>query len=225
MRPILENSRTRDETSFHLCSSVRTGKPRSLTNSRSSNPDFRRPLYTRSNRSIYSQLKMSCPAPSLKDLPKVAGDLKSELEGFNKSNNLKNADTQEKIILPSAEDVASEKNEKALITGIENFEKSKLKHTETQEKNPLPDKDVVQQEKTHQNLINGVEQFDKTTMRHALTTEKNVLPDPEVIEQEKGQKNFISGIENFDRTKMKHTETQEKNPLPTKEAIDQEKSA
>lgn len=50
---------------------------------------------------------MSCPlpavpAPALKDLPKVAGDLKSELESF-KSANLKNADTQEKIILPSAE--------------------------------------------------------------------------------------------------------------------------
>lgn len=51
---------------------------------------------------------MSCPVPAapappaLKDLPKVAGDLKSELEGF-KSSNLKNADTQEKIVLPSAE--------------------------------------------------------------------------------------------------------------------------
>lgn len=45
---------------------------------------------------------MSCPAPALKDLPRVAGDLKSELEGF-KTDSLKNADTQEKIILPSAE--------------------------------------------------------------------------------------------------------------------------
>lgn len=45
---------------------------------------------------------MACPAPALKDLPRVAGDLKSELEGF-KTGNLKNADTQEKIILPSAE--------------------------------------------------------------------------------------------------------------------------
>lgn len=41
-------------------------------------------------------------SPSLKDLPKVAGDLKSELEGF-KTTCLKNADTQEKIVLPTAE--------------------------------------------------------------------------------------------------------------------------
>lgn len=41
-------------------------------------------------------------APKLKDLPKVAGDLKNELEGF-KTTCLKNADTQEKIVLPTAE--------------------------------------------------------------------------------------------------------------------------
>jgi hypothetical protein len=41
-------------------------------------------------------------APSLKDLPKVANDLKSQLEGFNTSC-LKDVDTNEKIVLPSAE--------------------------------------------------------------------------------------------------------------------------
>lgn len=48
-------------------------------------------------------LEMAAPAcPPLKDLPKVAGDLKNELEGF-KTTCLKNTDTQEKIILPTAE--------------------------------------------------------------------------------------------------------------------------
>lgn len=45
---------------------------------------------------------MACPAPALKDLPRVAGDFKSELEGF-KPGSLKNTDTQEKMVLPSAE--------------------------------------------------------------------------------------------------------------------------
>lgn len=49
---------------------------------------------------------MSCPiapdAPSLKDLPRVADDFKSELQGF-KTDNLKHADTQKKVVLPSAE--------------------------------------------------------------------------------------------------------------------------
>lgn len=41
-------------------------------------------------------------SPSLKDLPKVAVDLKSQLEGFN-HDNMKKASTNEKNILPSAE--------------------------------------------------------------------------------------------------------------------------
>lgn len=48
---------------------------------------------------------MSAPlSPSLKDLPKVAFDLKSELEGFN-TDNMKKADTNEKIVLPTAEGI------------------------------------------------------------------------------------------------------------------------
>lgn len=44
----------------------------------------------------------SVDAPSLKDLPKVAVDLKSQLEGFNTSC-LRDVDTNEKIVLPSAQ--------------------------------------------------------------------------------------------------------------------------
>lgn len=43
-------------------------------------------------------------SPSLKDLPKVAFDLKNQLEGFN-PDNMKKADTNEKIILPTAEGI------------------------------------------------------------------------------------------------------------------------
>lgn len=43
-------------------------------------------------------------APALKDCPKVAIDLKSQLEGFS-TDDLKNTDTCEKIILPSAEGI------------------------------------------------------------------------------------------------------------------------
>jgi hypothetical protein len=39
---------------------------------------------------------------SLKDLPKVNVDLKSELEGF-KTGSMKKAETQEKNVLPTAE--------------------------------------------------------------------------------------------------------------------------
>lgn len=40
-------------------------------------------------------------SPSLKDLPKVSFDLKNQLEGFN-PDQMKNVDTNEKVILPTA---------------------------------------------------------------------------------------------------------------------------
>ena len=41
-------------------------------------------------------------SPTLKDLPKVQTDLKSQLEQFDPSA-LKNVDPQEKVVLPTAE--------------------------------------------------------------------------------------------------------------------------
>lgn len=41
-------------------------------------------------------------APALKDLPRVDVTLKSQLEGFN-PDKLKDVDTQEKVVLPTAE--------------------------------------------------------------------------------------------------------------------------
>lgn len=40
--------------------------------------------------------------PALKDLPKVDETLKSQLEGFS-TNRLSHTETQEKVVLPSAE--------------------------------------------------------------------------------------------------------------------------
>ena len=56
---------------------------------------------------------MSNPvSPSLKNLPKVAVDLKSELEGFDPSC-MKKAATTEKNVLPSAEGMS-----KSFITNL-----------------------------------------------------------------------------------------------------------
>lgn len=43
-------------------------------------------------------------SPTLKDLPKVQSDLKSQLENFD-SQCLKNIDPQEKVVLPTAEGI------------------------------------------------------------------------------------------------------------------------
>ncbi|KYM96314.1 hypothetical protein ALC62_12965 [Cyphomyrmex costatus] len=155
-------------------------------------------------------------SPSLKDLPKVALDLKSELEGFNHGC-MKKAATAEKNVLPSAEDVRQERQHSELIHGVETFKADQLKHADTKEKIVLPNAKDVAAEKTQQTLIAGIEKFDTASLKHTETQEKNPLPDKDAIQQEKGKQQLISGIENFDPAKLKHAETLEKNPLPTKE--------
>lgn len=44
---------------------------------------------------------MAAVSPNLKDLPKVSDDLKTQLEAFDHEK-MKHADTQEKIVLPTA---------------------------------------------------------------------------------------------------------------------------
>uniref|UniRef100_A0A1W7R9F0 Thymosin beta-4 n=1 Tax=Hadrurus spadix TaxID=141984 RepID=A0A1W7R9F0_9SCOR len=85
-------------------------------------------------------------SPTKEDLPKVPDAMKSELSKFDPSK-MKHAQTNEKISLPSKEEIEQEKGQKKLLQGIEDFDPTKLKHTQTQEKNPLPTKEVIDQEK------------------------------------------------------------------------------
>merc|ERR1712212_1132993 len=73
-------------------------------------------------------------SPTLKDLPKVDTDLKSQLEGFT-PDKLKSSTTEDKTVLPTKEDIAAEKGQQALRAGIEGFDAAALKKTETCEKN------------------------------------------------------------------------------------------
>jgi hypothetical protein len=84
-------------------------------------------------------------SPTKEELPKIADQLKSELESEHK---LKHADTQEKLVLPSKEEINAEKGQKELLKSIETFDKNEnLNPTEVHEKNPLPTKEVIEQEK------------------------------------------------------------------------------
>lgn len=59
-------------------------------------------------------------APKLEDLPKVAVDLKSQLEGFS-TDKLKDTVTQEKIVLPTAEG-KSNKHNSMIFVFFNNFD-------------------------------------------------------------------------------------------------------
>uniref|UniRef100_T1JCD5 Thymosin beta n=1 Tax=Strigamia maritima TaxID=126957 RepID=T1JCD5_STRMM len=128
---------------------------------------------------------MSCPT---KELPKVPVDMKNELTNFDVKK-MKHTEVQEKINLPSMQDVAQEKAQTAVIKGVEEFSKESLKHSETREENILPDKDVIKQEKEindrSSKLKEGIAGFNPSQLKPTETQEKNTLPTVEVIEQEK----------------------------------------
>ena len=73
-------------------------------------------------------------------IPAVPVAIIEDLANFE-AKNLKHTDMQEKNVLPSKEDIESEKKHISLVTGLETFDKNKLKPTTTQEKIVLPDKE------------------------------------------------------------------------------------
>jgi len=110
-------------------------------------------------------------APTLEQLPKVAADLKTQLEGFAPAQ-LKNAQTTEKTALPTKEDIASEKKHQNLVQGIEGFDKKVMKSTETKEKVTLPDREDIAAEKGQQALRAGIEGFNASALKKTETQEK-----------------------------------------------------
>lgn len=117
-------------------------------------------------------------SPSLDELPKVEPNFKSELENFNHET-MNKIETVEKFILPAPEDIASEKNQQAILKGVEGFDATKLKHAETEVKVVLPDQKDIATEKTTQALLKGVESFDPKNLKHTETKESNSLPTKE----------------------------------------------
>ncbi|XP_064481410.1 thymosin beta-like isoform X2 [Ornithodoros turicata] len=97
--------------------------------------------------------------PSKESLPKVANEIQQELTNF-KQVTLKHTETQEKVVLPSKEDVQQEKIHNTLLHGVEHFEKQNLNHAETQEKVCLPNQQDIESEKEHKQIIEGIETFD-----------------------------------------------------------------
>ncbi|GAA48842.1 hypothetical protein CLF_102101 [Clonorchis sinensis] len=145
----------------------------------------------------------------------ASGDPKAVLKDISKfdKSGLEHVVPEEKIVLPSAEEIKQEKSEKALLDEIEKG--TQLKHTCTVEKNPLPTKQEIQHEKTEKQLLEEITHHPK--LRRASTLEKNPLPTPEVIAQEKKEKQLLDEIEHH--PKLKPAQTMEKNPLPTQEGV------
>lgn len=183
-------------------------------------------------------------SPSLKDLPNLNNDLKSQLINFNQEK-LKDVDVQEKIILPTAQGMTA--NLFFFLQDSRCFFSLLFLHVFLDYFAFLVD---ITQERVHTNLIQGVESFKTDQLKRTNTLEKVVLPNAEGmffficvlrlstapsflyvsvwlfvifefffcidVATEKSQKALFEGVEAFDTRKLKPTETHEKNPLPDK---------
>lgn len=85
------------------------------------------------------------PEKPVEELPKIDVSIKAELEA---DRSLKHVETEEKNVLPSAEQIDQERTQRKLIEGIETFPKQQLKPAQTEEKNTLPSVTQIEQEKT-----------------------------------------------------------------------------
>lgn len=152
-----------------------------------------------------------------KEMPRLDAGLQGELM---KGANLKPTESNEKNILPSAEDLKQEKTHQNILTGIEGFKADGLKPTETKEKTVLPNPSDIQAEKTHQGLIQGVESFSSEKLKNVKTREPQSPTAQYGVE--KARDSSLAAVTGFDKTNLKKSETMEKNSLPPAEAIAQE---
>lgn len=159
-------------------------------------------------------------AVAIKDIPKemfIANTLKEQLLADHK---LKPTEAGEKNILPSAEDVRTEKNHQNILTGIEAFNSEALKHADMQEKLVLPGAEDIKAEKTMQGLLKGVTDFENDNLRSVRTREP--ASPAAILVTELARDSSLSAVSDFDKNKLKKAETAEKNVLPSPQDIAQE---
>ena len=156
------------------------------------------------------QSKVSTREPvSAVDLAKqemARTDLLKNVENFDKTQ-MSHTEPEEKIVLPSSEDVIQEKTHEQLLSGIEHFNPESLKESETRE--PVSATDLMAQELFRSDVLSSVESYDKTRMTHTEPEEKIILPSSEDVIQEKTHEQLLSGIEHFNPESLKESETRE----------------
>lgn len=114
------------------------------------------------------------------------------------SASLKSATTDEKVNLPDAETIKSEKDHLNLLKEVETGRVL----SPVVPKEPLSGAALLKQELTHQKVLDGVSAFDKEILKHSDIEEKSVLPDKETIEIEKSHVDHLKGIGEFDQANL-----------------------
>lgn len=163
--------------------------------------------------------------------PVVSEVLKGEI---NKISLKHTADPVVKGVLPSKEDIKSERQVHDVLRSVEGFHKDDLTHTATDEKTVLPSVDDIKSERVHHSLIRGIESFDKGKLENVETKEPR-LPNAIDIEVERHANMPSPNLEDvpkvgpdfkkeLDQVKLNPTQTSVKVRLPSESDIKDERS-
>merc|ERR1712001_518138 len=139
------------------------------------------------------------------DTVTIKDSLKGELLGDRK---LRPTEAAEKNVLPSAEDVQTEKKHQSILNGIEAFTSDQLRHAETKEKISLPRAEEIQTERTILGLLQGVADFEAETLRTVKTREP--ASPSSIVKTVLAPDSSLTAVNEFDKTCLKKAETAEK---------------
>jgi len=124
---------------------------------------------------------VSLSGPEVSHQEILRSDIGQEVAAFNR-NELKETSTEEKVVLPGAEDIKQERQHQDLLTGVETGGVGGLKHVETREPtNPL---DLARMELTKDQVEEDIQAFDRARLTPVVTEEKQTLPSAEDIKNE-----------------------------------------
>jgi len=132
------------------------------------------------------------------------------------SQALQPSKVEEKIVLPDAQVLESEKVRESLLKDLES--EHSLNPVKTAE--PLSGAALLKAELTHSSLLSGVAAFSKEDLRPASPREGGALPSQQEIEAEKQHLQHLEGIGGFDVGALKPVKTPE--PLSGPEVARQE---
>lgn len=106
----------------------------------------------------------SAPAP-LAELPKLPTELNSDVQQYSLPQ-LHHVEVQEKIVLPTKEDMEAEKAHEQFKEAVEKFDKGKvLRQVSTEEKQVLPTQEDIAHEKLG-DLPRAAAAFNKEGLKH-----------------------------------------------------------
>merc|ERR550517_2453051 len=115
------------------------------------------------------------------------------------STSLRSATTEEKVLLPDAEMLKSERDRASLMAKIESGDHAL---TPVSPKEPLGGAELLKQELMHSQVLEKVEGFDMGGLRHSEMVERINLPDEATIRAEKTHVQHLATIGAFDQASL-----------------------